>query len=71
LDDLDEVNVFEPNNALILQNCGIIKNMLKDYQKALEDLDKVNVLDPENAITLQRHTIVEMQKPCWMTIKDL
>jgi tetratricopeptide (TPR) repeat protein len=59
LEDFDEANVFEPNNAFILQNCGIAKNMLKDYQGALEDLDKVDVLDPNNAITLQRHPNVK------------
>jgi hypothetical protein len=32
LEDLDEANVLEPNNAFTLQSCGIMKNMLKDYQ---------------------------------------
>jgi hypothetical protein len=32
LEDLDEANVLEPNNAFILQSCGIVKNMFKDYQ---------------------------------------
>jgi hypothetical protein len=32
LEDLDEVDVLEPNNAFTLQSLGIVKNMLKDYQ---------------------------------------
>ncbi len=32
LEDLDEVDVLEPNNAFTLQSCGFMKNMLKDYQ---------------------------------------
>jgi tetratricopeptide (TPR) repeat protein len=59
LEDLDEVDVLEPNNAFTLQSHGIVKNMLKDYQGALEDLDKVDVFDPNNAITLQRYANVK------------
>ncbi len=42
-EDLDWVNVFEPNNALTLKIHGDVKNMLKDHQRALEDLDMANV----------------------------
>jgi len=55
LEDFDEVDVLEPNNAIILQSYGAIKMMLHDYQGALEDLDKVDVLEPNNAFILQRH----------------
>jgi len=53
LDDLDKVNVFEPNNAFTLQSRGDVKRILKDYQGASEDLDKADVLEPNNAFTLQ------------------
>ncbi len=43
LEDLDKVNVLEPNNAFVLSNREDVKNMLQDYQGALEDLDKVDV----------------------------
>ncbi len=46
LEDLDKVDVLEPNNAFTLQRHGEMKIMLKDYQGALEDLDKADVLEP-------------------------
>jgi hypothetical protein len=53
LQDLNNIEVFQSNNAIILQRHGDVKRMLKDYQGALEDLDKVDVLEPDNAITLR------------------
>jgi len=45
LEDLDKVDVLEPNNAFTLRSRGNVKRMLKEYQGALEDRNKVNVLD--------------------------
>jgi len=33
LEDLNEADVLEPNNAFTLQSHGVVKNMLKDYQR--------------------------------------
>jgi tetratricopeptide (TPR) repeat protein len=68
LEDLDKADVIDPNNAITLQRHTNVKMMVKDYQGTLEDLDKVDVLEPNNA---SFYTVVEMSKPCWMTIKDL
>jgi hypothetical protein len=53
LEDLNKVNILEPNNTFILQNHGHVKRMLDDCQGALEDMDKTNVLKPNNAFTLK------------------
>jgi len=53
LEDLDKVDVLEPNNAFTLTNRARVKYMLKEYQRALEDLDKANVLEQNNAYTLR------------------
>ncbi len=55
LEDLDKVDVLEPNNAFTLQSRGDVKRKLKDYQGALKDLNKANVLEPNNAFILQCH----------------
>jgi tetratricopeptide (TPR) repeat protein len=52
LEDLDKVNVLEPNNAITLRWYGDVKKMSKDYQGALEDLNKADVLGSNNVITL-------------------
>jgi len=41
LEDLDKVDVLEPNNAFTLQSRGDVKRKLKYYQGALKDLDKM------------------------------
>jgi tetratricopeptide (TPR) repeat protein len=53
LEDLNKVDVLEPNNASTLTDRGDVKRMLKVYQGALVDLDKANVLEPNNACTLR------------------
>jgi tetratricopeptide (TPR) repeat protein len=55
LEDLDKVDVLEPNNAFILQSHGHVKKMLDNCQGALEDMDKANVLELNNAFTLKWH----------------
>jgi len=52
LEDFDKANVFQPNNAFILNNRGYVKMMLHDYQGAWEDLEKAHVLEPNNAFNL-------------------
>jgi tetratricopeptide (TPR) repeat protein len=52
LEDLDNVDVFEPNNAFTLRSHGKVKHMLDDHQGALDNFDKADVLDPNNAFTL-------------------
>jgi tetratricopeptide (TPR) repeat protein len=52
LEDLDKVDVLEPNNAVTLMGRGDVKYHLNDYQGALEDLDKANVLEPNNHLIL-------------------
>jgi tetratricopeptide (TPR) repeat protein len=44
-EDFNKVNVFEPNNAIILRRRGNVKRMLMDYQRNLEDLNKVDFLE--------------------------
>jgi tetratricopeptide (TPR) repeat protein len=46
LQDLDKVNVLEPNNAFTLQCCGDVEKILKDYQRALKDIDMLMFLNP-------------------------
>jgi hypothetical protein len=52
LEDLDKVDVLEPNNAFTLQICEEVKKILHDSQGALEDFDKAHVFKPNNAFTL-------------------
>jgi hypothetical protein len=52
LEDLDKVDVLEPNNAFTLRSHGKVKHMLDDHQGALDNFDKADVLDPNNAFTL-------------------
>jgi hypothetical protein len=52
LEDLDKAHVFEPNNALTLNNCADVKKMFKYYGGILKDLDKVHVPDPNDAFAL-------------------
>jgi hypothetical protein len=42
LQDLDKVDFLEPNNTFILQGCGDVKKMLKDYQRALKNLNRAD-----------------------------
>jgi tetratricopeptide (TPR) repeat protein len=75
LEDLDKVDVLEPNNASTLKNHGNVKKMLKEYQGALEDLDKVDVLEPNNASTLKscgdvKRMLKEYKEP-WRTLTRL
>ncbi len=63
--DLDKADVFEPNNAFILQSRADVKMMLEDCQRALEDLDKADVLEPNNIFTLQwRGNVKRMLGDC-------
>jgi tetratricopeptide (TPR) repeat protein len=52
LEDLDKVDVLEPNNASTLTARGDGNYVLDDYQGALEDLDKAKVLEPNNVSIL-------------------
>jgi hypothetical protein len=38
LEELNKVDVFEQNNAIILKTCGNVKWMSHDYQRTLEDI---------------------------------
>jgi hypothetical protein len=67
LEDLDKANVLEPNITFILSNHGYVKNILKDYQRALEDFHKVDVLKPKNAFIL---IVMKMSKTFWKIIKE-
>ncbi len=62
LENLNKVDVLEPNNAFTLQRHGEMKIML-NYQGALEDLDEADVLEPNNAFTLQSCGIVKNLNP--------
>ncbi len=53
LEDFDKVDVFEQNNASILNSHEGVKHMLDDYQGDLEDLDKVDILEPNEAFILR------------------
>jgi tetratricopeptide (TPR) repeat protein len=55
LEDLNKVDVLEPNDAINLRWRGNVKQKLKDYQGGLEDLNKANVFEPNNAFTLIIH----------------
>ncbi len=48
LEDLEQVDVLEPNNASSLRTRGNVKRMLKAYQGALETIDKVHQLQPND-----------------------
>jgi regulator of sirC expression with transglutaminase-like and TPR domain len=48
LEDLEQVDVLEPNNASSLRTRGNVKRMLKAYQGALETIDKVHHLQPND-----------------------
>jgi hypothetical protein len=52
LEDLDKVDVLEPNNASTSRIHGDVRRMLKGYQGALEDIEKADVFEPNNAFTL-------------------
>jgi hypothetical protein len=54
LQNLNNVDVFESNNAIILQKCGNVKRMLKEYQGILKDHHKVDVLEPNSVFILRR-----------------
>jgi len=54
LQDLNSIDVFEANNAIILQKRGDVKRMFNDHQGALNDLN-VDIFDPNNAFSLQSH----------------
>ncbi len=48
-----------------------VKNILKDYQGALEDFDKVDVFEPNNAFTLNsRGGVKNMLKDYQGTMED-
>jgi hypothetical protein len=65
LEDLDKVDVLEPNNAFTLKTRADVKRMLHDHLGALEDLDKVDVLGTNNAFTLRtRENVKRMLKEC-------
>jgi tetratricopeptide (TPR) repeat protein len=53
LEDLDKVDVLEPNNAFTLQFRGNVKRTLEDGQGTLEDFDKAVILEPNNEFTLK------------------
>jgi hypothetical protein len=43
LEDIDKVDVLQPNNAFTLKNHRNVKMLLKDYQGALQDLDNAEL----------------------------
>lgn len=51
LQDLNKVDILEPNNAFILSTRGDVKKRLYDYQRVLQNLDKSHDLEPNNAFT--------------------
>ncbi len=53
MEDLDKVDVLEPNNAFTLQCRGNVKRTLEDGQGTLEDFDKAVILEPNNEFTLK------------------
>jgi hypothetical protein len=54
LEELDKVDIINPNDAFILNIHGYVKNILKDYQGSFKDFDKVDVLEPKNAFTFNK-----------------
>ncbi len=68
MEDLDKANVLELNITFILSNHGYVKNILKDYQRALEDFHKVDVLKPKNAKIFYVKNILEDYQ---RTLEDL
>jgi len=42
LENVDKVDILQPNNAFILRTRAKVKKMLDEYQKALEDLHFAN-----------------------------
>ncbi|CAK9860355.1 unnamed protein product [Sphagnum jensenii] len=72
LEDLDKADVLEPNNASTLNNRGVVKIILKEYQGALEDFEKADVLEPNNAFTLKSRGVVKkMLKEYQEALEDL
>jgi hypothetical protein len=55
LENLDKIDVLEPNNAFPLRTHEDVKRMLHAYQGALKDLDKVHVLEPNNPSIFNSH----------------
>jgi hypothetical protein len=53
LQNFNNIDVLESSNAIILQRCGDVKRMLKDYQGIFKDHHKVDVLEPNNVFILQ------------------
>jgi hypothetical protein len=55
LQDFNNVDVLESKNAIILQRCGDVKRVLKEYQGILKDHHKADVLEPNNVFILRSH----------------
>jgi hypothetical protein len=48
LEELDKVDIIDPNGAFILNSHGYVKNILREYQWFF----KVDILEPNNAFIL-------------------
>jgi hypothetical protein len=50
---LDKANILVPNDALILKIQRKVKQMLEDYERALQEFDQVDILEPNDAFILK------------------